>query len=254
MTADFSTIHEETLQIPAFECDFQHHWRPSAFFQHLSTVAGHHADRLGVGYEWFTAQNLFWVNSRMKIQFFGFPHPGDVVTLRTWPKTVQQKLFFVRDFEVWSAAGERLAAATSAWLVINATTRRLVPPQSLNLSFPMLPERSAVDEPLERLSLAQQGDERLRVRAGYSAVDLLGHVNNSRYIEWICDAFSLESYKERKLDWLQINYDHEILPGEEVTVLANPVEGQAWLWALEGLNLNTNQRAFEALVKFSQIP
>jgi acyl-ACP thioesterase len=192
------------------------------------------------------AQNLFWVHSRMKIKFFDFPRVGDSVRIRTWPKTIQQKLFFIRDFEMLTENGEKLAAATSAWLIINATTRRMVPPQSLDLKLPTLSERVGLDEPLERLGMAHDGEERLRVRAGYSAVDMLGHVNNSRYVEWICDAFPMETFRQRKLDWLQINYDHEIRPGEEVSVLANPGESDSGMWALEGLNRSNDTRAFES--------
>lgn len=248
-----NTLYQEDFRINAFECDFNQTLKPAAFFQHLTEAAGIHAAQLGVGFEAMVAQNLFWVHARMKIKFFGFPHAGDIVTIRTWPKTVQQKLFYIRDFEVWDAGGQRLAAATSAWLIINATTRRLVPPQSLNLNLPALTDRVGLDEPLERLGLAQNGEERLRLRAGYSAVDILGHVNNSRYVEWLCDAFSMETFRQHRLDWIQINYDHEILPGEEVSVLVNAIEEGEGLWALAGLNRSNNTRAFEAVMRWQAV-
>lgn len=248
--SESQTIYEETIRINAFECDVNQKLKPAAFFQHLTEAAGIHATRLGVGFDAMLDQNLFWVHSRMKIQFYGFPRVGDNILIRTWPKTIQQKLFYIRDFQMLDADGELLAAATSAWLIINATTRRMVPPQSLSLNLPALNERVGLDEPLERLGLARDGEERLRVRAGYSAVDMLGHVNNSRYVEWICDAFPLETFSQRRLDWLQINYDHEIRPGEEVSVLANPGDGDANLWALEGLNRSNDTRAFESALRW----
>ena len=149
-----------------------------------------------------------------------------------------------------SGSGQRLAAATSAWLIIDATTRRLVPPKSLELSLPSLNDRFGLDEPLERLGLAENGEERMRVRAAYSAVDALGHVNNSRYVEWICDSFPLETFRQHKLDWLQINYDHEVLPGEEVVVQANAIPNTPGLWAFEGLNRTNETRAFEAALRW----
>jgi acyl-ACP thioesterase len=107
-----------------------------------------------------------------------------------------------------------------------------------------------LDEPLDRLGLAYNGEERLRVRAGYSAVDIVGHVNNTRYVEWICDAFPLDMFKQHKLDWMQINYEHEILPGEEVSILVNPTAQDAHLWSLEGRNCSNNTRAFESLLRW----
>lgn len=238
-------IFEQDIRVNGFECDFSGHWKPAAIFQHLTETAGVHADQLGFGYNAMLAKNLYWVHSRMKIKFFGFPHTWQVVTIRTWPKTIQQKLFFIRDFEVFDEQGQKLAAATSAWLVINAATRHMVPTHQVNLALPSQPERFGLDEPLEKLGLSQKGEEALRVKAGYSAVDILGHVNNSRYVEWICDCFPLDAYQTRQLDWMQINYDHEIRPGEEVALLVDqPVESED-SWTVEGMNRSNQTRAFE---------
>ncbi len=247
MTAQSNAIYEQTVRISASECDFKLELKPAALFWQLTAAAGVHAVQLGAGFEDMQARNLFWVHSRMRIAFYGFPHTDDLITIRTWPKGLQGRLLYIRDFEVLDADGQRLAAATSAWLLVNAATRRLASPKSVDLALPAASSRVGLDEPLGRLGLARDGEERLRVRAGYSAVDILGHVNSSRYIEWICDAFPIETFRQHRLDWLQINYDHEVLPGEEVAVLANRVEQDANLWALEGRNRTNDTRAFEAL-------
>ncbi|MRR32277.1 hypothetical protein EG834_18555, partial [bacterium] len=82
----------------------------------------------------------------------------------------------------------------------------------------------------------------------YSSLDLLNHVNNSRYVEWICDALPTDLINQNEMDWMQINYDHETRPGEEVSVFLNPVPSDPSLWALEGINQSDGQRSFEALV------
>jgi len=250
--ADQAGIYEKTERVKGFECGFDRRWKPAAFFQHLTEAAGEHAEALGFGFDAMLAKNLFWVHSRMKIKFFEFPEPHDLITIRTWPKTVQQKLFFVRDFEVMDDGGRRIAAATSAWLVIDAATRHLVPTHVLNLNLPATPERSGLDEPLEKLAVAQAGEEKLKVRAGYSAVDMLGHVNNSRYVEWICDCFPLEEYRNYSLDWIQINYDHEVRSGEEVALLASRSGRDSNLWTIEGVNLSNQARAFEAALSWRE--
>lgn len=238
-------IFEKNERVNGFECDFDGLWKPAAIFQHLTEAASQHAEKLGFGFNDMLARNLYWVHSRMKIKFFDFPRLGDTVTLRTWPKTIHQKLFFIRDFEVLRDDGERLAAATSAWLVINAATRRMVPAQVLDFDLPVSPDRAALNESLEKLGLNQKGTEKLRVTAGYSAVDMQGHVNNSRYVEWVSDCFDIDSYHDRRLDWMQINYYHEIRPGETVSLLADQVKEDPGLWTVEGVNLTSQTRSFE---------
>ncbi|RPI84484.1 MAG: hypothetical protein EHM41_13285 [Chloroflexi bacterium] len=250
MTSTSQSIYEAAIRINPFECDFKQELKPAAFFQHLTEAAGVHAGQLGVGFGAMYAQNLFWVLSRMKIKFFCFPQSGDLITVRTWPKSIQRNVLYIRDFEVLDSGGERLASATSAWLVMNATTRRMASPKSVNLNLPVVIDQIGLDESLDRLSPAQNGEERLRVRAGYSAVDIIGHVNNSRYVEWICDAFPLEMYRKHKIDWIQINYEHEILPGEDVSILVSPSEHDDGQWVVEGLNRSKNARAFESLLSW----
>jgi acyl-ACP thioesterase len=248
MTNEIKIIHEQEIRINPIECDFKQEWKPTAIFQHLTEAAGIHASKLGVGFDFMYAQNLFWVHSRMKIKFLNFPHAGDTVLIRTWPKTIHRKLLYIRDFEVLDMDGQRLIAASSAWVIINASTHRLASPKSINLNLPALEDQIGLDEPLDRISPTENGEERLRVNAGYSSVDIVGHVNNSRYVEWICDAFPIAMFKEQKLDWLQINYEHEILPGEEVSILVNAIDHAPGLWALEGLNRTNGTRAFESLL------
>jgi medium-chain acyl-[acyl-carrier-protein] hydrolase len=248
MTDESAIILEESFRIHPIECDFNQAWKPAPIMQHLTEIAGTHAAILGVGFDLMLSKNLYWIHSRMKIKFLGFPHAGDLVIIRTWPKTIRRRLLYIRDFEVLDSCGQRLIAATSAWVIINATTRRMAPPKSVNLNLPEVKDHIGLDEPLERLDLAKNGEERLRLRAGYSTVDIVGHVNNTRYVEWICDAFPVEMFTHHKLDWIQINYEHEILPGEEVSILVNSAGQDANLWALEGRNDSNNTRAFEALL------
>jgi acyl-ACP thioesterase len=246
-------IYKTELQVRSFECDINRRWKPAAFFQHLTEAAGHHADKLGCGFDIMFARDLFWVHSRMKIKFLRFPVDGETVTITTWPKTIQQKLFFVRDYQIHAENGELLAAASSAWLVISASERRMVPPLSTGLNLPCIPERAALDEPLDRLSVGDGGEERLKVTANYSSIDMLGHVNNSRYVEWICDSFPLETYKNHSLDWLQINYDKEIRPGEAVAVHLHDANEDHLRWAVDGRNLTSGTRAFEAAGQWKKV-
>ncbi len=248
-----SYIYQSKFPVRSFECDINRRWKPASFFQHLTEAAGHHADKLGCGFDVMVARGLFWVHSRMKIKFLRFPTDDETITITTWPKTIQQKLFFVRDYQIHAENGEQLAAASSAWLVISATERRMVPPLSTGLDLPCVPEKAALDEPLDRLSVGDGGEERLKLTANYSAIDMLGHVNNSRYVEWICDSFPLETHKNQQLDWLQINYDKEIRPGEDVAVHVHEPDDDPSKWAVDGRNLSTGTRAFEAVGKWKQL-
>jgi acyl-ACP thioesterase len=238
--------------VPGYDCDFRGELKPAALFCYLTDAAAVHAETLGTGFASMLERNLHWVLSRLRVRVYKPALVGSPLTLRTWPKTIQQKLFYIRDFEVLDINGERVASASSAWLVIDAVARRMLPPQALDINLPSLPERLGLPEPLDRLSQTVTASETLRRTAGYSSVDLLNHVNNSRYVEWICDSFTLEHHQSNRLAELQVNYDQEVRPGDEVALHSSPIEGVTGSWALEGRNLSTGKRAFEANVVWAE--
>ena len=254
MLSEDNSIYTETFAAPMYECDANLRWKPSAFLQHMTSAANQHIDLIGEGYQALLDQGLVWVLSRMKFQFLRFPRVEEQITIRTWPKTIQQKLFFIRDYEILSASGELLTAATSAWLMMNMQTRRLVPPSALKLNLPQNLIRHALDEPLEKLTPPADGEERLRLRAGYSAIDVVGHVNNARYIEWVCDAFPIDWHLSHQLAALQINYDREVHPEDEVIVKVASQDDQPGVFALAGQNLTQNTETFTAAVSWKDNP
>ena len=245
---ELKTVWTEEVSVKTYETDFQMRWKPAAIFQVMQEAATHHASHLGYTYEAMISQNRIWILSRVKIRFFDIPGHQVPVTIRTWPKGIQQKLFFMRDFELTGAGGSRVAVATSAWVLINPALRRMLAPQSLPVPVPDNGGLSAIDETLERVSLPADLTERSRVRAGYSAVDQMGHVNNARYVEWISDAISFEQYSSRQLAWMQINYINEVKPGDEVSLSLGPNPIQDGTWAVQGVNRMSSGLAFEALL------
>jgi acyl-ACP thioesterase len=242
-----NTIRTELATIQSSQADFQNRLKLSSFFTLMQDMASNHADALGVGYDALLRQDMAWVLSRKKIQFFDFPRMGETVTLKTWPKGLQQKLFFMRDHEMTGADGRRLAAATSAYVLINARTRRIVMPAALDLNIPDNGGLSAINETLEKIPAAPEGlRECQTIHAAYSAVDVIGHVNNSRYVEWISDCFSMEEHRANRPAWLQINFLNEVLPGERVILHRGARGENPGAWYLSGTNAASGTKAFEA--------
>jgi medium-chain acyl-[acyl-carrier-protein] hydrolase len=244
-------LTEET-HVKSYETDFQRLWKPSALVQNLLEYATIHASRLGYGFDGLIAKDMIFVLSRLKVKFLKFPAMGQTVNVTTWPKGVQQKLFFMRDFKVYGTDGDELAVAASAWLLINPTTRRMLVPQSLPIPVPDNQGFSVVYEPLEKITPPDTLQVVLQRTAGYSAVDMLGHTNAARYIEWICDCFTESDYRTRQMDWLQINYSHETRPGETLSLSVAPDPQNPAQIFVVGDNLNTGQRSFEAEVAWSE--
>ena len=83
----------------------------------------------------------------------------------------------------------------------------------------------------------------------YSDTDINGHVNNTRYADFACDALEMEKLEAGTfLSQLQIGYLAECRPGEELRLMAGQ-EGETRF--VRGMDEHGKSR-FEAALIFSK--
>jgi acyl-ACP thioesterase len=212
----------------------------------MQTAATNHANHLGLGYHAMMARDTVWLLARLKLKILRNPIMGEHIRVQTWPRGLQQKIFFMRDFTLFDEQDQKVAAATSAWLLVHADERRILKPDPETLAgLPDNSGRLALDERLDKIYLPEEMKEQFKVRAGYADIDLMQHVNNTRYIEWASDCFDLETHRSRQLESIQINYAHEIKPGEEVSVQSGQKNENTYF--ITGENQSTGTRSFEVV-------
>lgn len=241
-----TAVWTEEVLAKAFESDFAGRWKPASFFRWMTAAASHHAFNLGYGYTEMLADGMIWVLARLKIYFYRFPVIGERVTIQTWPKGIQRKLFFMRDFNILDSSGGQYAVATSAWVLIDPQSHRLLLPQALGSSLPENAGRSVLDEIPDKISPPENLPEKFSLQARYSLVDIVGHVNNGHYVDWISDSFAMEAYQNRRIAWLQVNYSNEIRPLDRISIRAGELDGDPLRSVVQGVNLTTGDSAFEA--------
>lgn len=235
------SVHAENIVVKSYEVDFRNCWKPNCLQQALQEAASNHATELGCGYPEMLERGLAWVLSRMRIDFHSMPVMRDTVALRTWHKGVQQRLFFTRDFAL-SANGQPVAEASFCWILVDWAKRRILPPSALPGDL-LVHNEDAIPEPLEKILVPEGLPVQGSYTAGYSAVDPVGHANSARYIEWLLDCFPFESYSQRSLSRLQVNFSTEVRPGEHVNLTVGQVGGR---WLAQASILESGKRAFEA--------
>jgi acyl-ACP thioesterase len=186
------------------------------FFQEM---AYQHANQLGFGYRDLKKKKTMWVLARMKIRIDHYPVWDDVITVETWHRGMQ-RLFGMRDFRVKDHNGKVMAMATTAWLIVDAETRRPVRPDDRTL-HDSRGEVAVLGDTLEKIVLPEQLDELGIREVVYADLDIVGHVNNVKYIEWCIDqAFAL-GITDSEIREFEINFIHEALPGDMIMVSGN---------------------------------
>lgn len=246
-------VWREPTYVLFSDTDFRARWKVARCFAAMVEAAGHHAEHLGFGYQEMLAHDKIWILSRMKIRFSRFPQNGEQIIIETWPRGVGQKVFFIRDYHILNSREERLASATSAYLLVSPSTRRMQPPHSLYGDLPLNDGRTALDEALEKLPAAAPLEPCGTRSAGYSDIDLVGHVNNTRYIDWVMDSFPLDFHQQHELRWLQINYVNEVKPGETIQLQRAAYARAPGSWYVGGTNTTSGLPAFDAALGWEPV-
>src|SRR5512136_2711812 len=116
-------VWSETFPVRLIEIDAHGTLAVGALCDYLQEAAGNHAGSLGLSVASLMERHLTWVLSRLRLRIERQPAAGERLEVRTWPTGVE-RLFALRDFEVLDEQGHRVAAAVSAWLIIDTAARR----------------------------------------------------------------------------------------------------------------------------------
>ena len=205
-----------SFKVRTYECDTEGLATMPSICNYLQEAASIHAGELGFSKSDFdlSGENISWVLTRLIVNMETYPRWGDEVIVETFPRG-GRRIAAWRDFEIKDAAGTVLGVATSEWMIIDLTARKAVAiPQSV-LSCKndsVVPVLGA--NPFSKLRFPNKcPDPVFSSRAQKSHIDLNGHVNNVRYIEWMLEPCPSSRPRE-----MEIVFHGEAFAGNEVNV------------------------------------
>ena len=216
--------YTKDLTIQCFETDASWRLKPASFMNLAQEAAGNHAVYLGFGYDDLIVSNTAWILSRVHVEFIDTPKWREDITLTTWHKGLN-RLFFLRDFVLTDKEGRERVKATTSWLVLDLATRRLVRDPELMEEGTVCTE-NAIETPADKVQMPKDV-ESVHVMdhtVAYSDVDMNGHANNAMYMQWAMDAVDYDIASTRAVKEFTINFNHEIKPGNTVSLFKTKVE------------------------------
>lgn len=192
---------------------------PAALCALCEQAAARHAEALGVSLERLQTEGLSWVLARLLLEIEAMPHEGEPITVTTWPVRVE-KAQFRRDYLLQTENGP-CGRGSSEWCVINLSTRRLEMPPSLGTILQPPHAEEAVSGVWARI--IRPGSEApvvFSVKASENDVDVNGHVNNMRLVDWLLDALAATGADVSRLSFLDVMFRAEALAGDSIEARA----------------------------------
>lgn len=207
--------YKEEMYLRTNQCDLTGQWMPSAILESMQEIAGMHSELLGVGRSNLIRQGVVWVLTRVEVVMDRYPKVTDQVSVETFPMPIR-RWFFPRYFIFRDAQGTEIGRAGSLWALLNFNTRKMTKP---DLIAHLMPDNSDLLAPLGLPATVTEVSGTLETsirRPVYTDLDVNMHVNNTRYMDWCCNALGIDTMKNCCLARFDVNYDMEIRPGQDI--------------------------------------
>ncbi len=209
-------IFEREYYLRTSDFDKNRRLLPSSLLDLFQDVAGAHAKVLGCGYDSLIKRSLVWVLVRVRYTLLSDVPMFSKITVRTWPLP-PTRLGYTREYEILNAEGTAICKGSSEWVLMDINTRHLATAEDIyNLehfhevkNFPGRAVRTGRFTP---------DGAPYDVCPRFSHIDMNGHVNNTKYMNFVLDA--APPADTDRIRTVQIDYRKEVLPNDTVSVLS----------------------------------
>lgn len=199
------------------DIDMNGEWKLKSIFTLMQDVAELHCRAYGYGYKDLKAHNLGWVCLRYRVDLRRQPGLFEKVRITTWPGPVRLNIF-PRMFAVYDEKDEMVLRASSRWAIIDLSERVMVNPVERGMP-PGPDERTDGLPDLKITGRLQKPDAPVEVSPftpRYSDLDMNGHVNNTRYLEWLVDHMPPEDHAVYRVSEIAVAYRRELRCGDHL--------------------------------------
>ena len=189
-----------------------------SFFRMMQDIATEHAEVFDIGKAKTLDKGMYWVITRIEIDIIDMPKYLSTVTLKTYPGD-DMRFIFPRYFQLEDEKGNVLIKASSTWMVLNRETHHICLNPFEGFKSPT--EHMEGEQPLPAKCVSAEGElvETRKVR--YSDIDLNGHLNYTKYIDYIVDIHDSDFYKKNRIKHFLVNYEKELKDDNELSLYSN---------------------------------
>ena len=218
----------------------------SALLHFAQAAAEAHCQELSLGWDILHKQNLFWAVVRHKVQIFRLPILGETLTIKTWPMPTTRTAY-PRACAGYDEKGNELFRCISLWVLMDCNTRAMVLPgksgvyvEGMLTGSELAPPASLMPQPYTSQTVRQ---------VTFSQLDRNGHMNNTKYLDWVEDLLGSDFHRQHTPKELTICYLNEATEGQTIALHYNLQDGPCL--RTEGTSGDQNtQRIFAAQVVF----
>lgn len=209
-------MFERDFLVEYVDINHNNHMSDYGFLKHLQEVGCLHASELGFGLNNVEKTGFVWILLDWKLKIFFRPSWNTKLHIKTWPSKIEMASCF-RDYEITDMYGNKVAVATSKWVLFNIRTGRI------SKIVPEVAEKfqatgfRVFDTEIEKL----KEPESYEISSSYTVlrkdIDTNHHVNNLNYINFAIEALPEDVYNNTDFSSIEIMYKKQCVLGDIIT-------------------------------------
>ncbi len=206
-------IYSQQFYISEATVDCFGRLKPSMLLYFAQEAAGRHFDLLRVDHDTMEANRLFWAIIRNRVQITRLPRIGETITLETWPMPTTRTAY-PRSMIAYDEQRNELFRSISLWVLMNQDSRAMVLPgkSGVNVNGMLWGSELAVPGSI----LPRLLENTVKRTVFYSQLDRNGHMNNTRYLDWVDDLLPSAFHANHTVREFTICYLNEAREGQQI--------------------------------------
>ncbi|MBQ6991848.1 MAG: hypothetical protein IJN50_02895 [Clostridia bacterium] len=187
-----------------------------SILKYLQKIAGMHSDEMGCGLEELAKENLGWIITNWKLNVINKPKYNEDIIVKTWVRKID-KLYYYRDFEILNEQGEKIAIATSRWILMDVKNKTAKKVEDRFVRLHTIHEEEVFSNyKFTKIKEAESYENEFNYKVQRRDIDTNHHVNNLNYLDFAYETLPEEVYNNKKFNNIEISYKNEIKPNEEI--------------------------------------
>ena len=176
-------------------------------------AAGKHFSQISMDYDALAQKGMFWAIIRQRVQVTRLPQRGETIRVETWPMPTT-RVAFPRSVVAYDEDGNECFRSISLWVLMDLNTRAMILPGKSGISVVGTLRGNELAAPA---SLMPKEFVNHRCRpVCFTDLDRNGHMNNTRYLDWIDDLLPSAFHAGHSLKEMTVCYLSEAREGQEL--------------------------------------
>ena len=219
----------------------------STLLYFVQEVAGRHFDTISMDYDALAKKGMIWAIIRQKVQITRMPTRGETIRVETWPMPTT-RVAYPRSVLAYDEAGNEVFRSISIWVLMDIESRNMILPGKSGISVAGTLRGNELAAP-NALPAKNLLNHRSRT-VSFTDLDRNGHMNNTRYLDWIDDLIPSAFHRDHDLKELTVCYLSEAREGQDLSMQWGFLEDGSLQVDAHRMTGEKDERIFSAKLTF----